>query len=352
VAGTVNGCFDTTSVNITVNPLPSITASANTLICNGDAAVLTATSSSGNYLWGPLVGLSCYTCDTVIASPTENTTYVVTTVNSFNCRKTDTVFVTVIQPFTMTISEKDTICIGDSVVLSAGGAPNYTWTPSSTLSCSDCANPIATPEYTTQYFVIGYDDYNCFSYRDSVEIAVGQYPVVTIDPIPPLSTGTIYPITSNITNGPIRTFQWRPPTYLDCDDCETPKATIKRDICYSLEAENIYGCAGSDTICIKAFCENVQTFIPNAFTPDRDGINDIFMVRAKGINTVKSFKIYNRWGQIVFERSNFPPNNPAYGWDGKIKGTIATADVFAYTAEVLCENNVSYVYKGNVTLIR
>ena len=68
-----------------------------------------------------------------------------------------------------------------------------------------------------------------------------------------------------------------------------------------LSVTNIYGCVATDTILINSFCKSAQVFIPNAFTPDGDGLNDILMVRGKGI-TVKSFRIFNRWGELVFER--------------------------------------------------
>ena len=76
------------------------------------------------------------------------------------------------------------------------------------------------------------------------------------------------------------------------------------------------------------------------------------MVRGTGIKSIKQFRVFNRWGELVFEKSNFSPNDPKYGWDGKIRGILATPDVFVYTAEVLCENDVPYTYKGNVTIIR
>jgi gliding motility-associated-like protein len=103
---------------------------------------------------------------------------------------------------------------------------------------------------------------------------------------------------------------------------------------------------------IKVFCEDAQVFIPNAFTPDGDGINDILMVRGKGIQLVKSFRIFNRWGEVVFDKYNFPPNNTTYGWNGKIKGVFGPPDVFVYTAEVICENGSAYSYKGNVSIIK
>jgi gliding motility-associated-like protein len=250
------------------------------------------------------------------------------------------------------VSPNDTICVGESATLTVSGASNYVWTPSASLSCSTCPNPIATPIITTTYTVIGSDNYRCFTDTGKVVVAVGKYPVVTLPAPQILSTGMLYPIIPQITNGPIRNYDWTPTSNLSCDNCANPIAFIKKDVCYSLEAENIYGCKGSDTFCIRVFCENTQAFIPNTFTPDGDGINDIFMVRGTGIKTVKQFRIFNRWGELIFEKSNFPPNSIQYGWDGKIRGVPAIPDVFVYTAEVLCENDVPFTYKGNVTLIK
>jgi hypothetical protein len=83
-----------------------------------------------------------------------------------------------------------------------------------------------------------------------------------------------------------------------------------------------------------------------------DGINDVLMVRGKGIASVKNFRIFNRWGELVFERSNFSPNIVSFGWDGRIRGVVGPPDVFVYTAEVICENGTSYVYKGNTSIIK
>ena len=93
-------------------------------------------------------------------------------------------------------------------------------------------------------------------------------------------------------------------------------------------------------------------FIPNTFTPDGDGLNDILMVRGKGIVSVKYFRIFNRWGELVFERTNFAPNNISFGWNGKVKGIVGPPDVFVYTAEVICENGTVYTYKGNTSIIK
>jgi gliding motility-associated-like protein len=120
-----------------------------------------------------------------------------------------------------------------------------------------------------------------------------------------------------------------------------------------LEVENQFGCKASDTIGFRVFCDQqAQVFVPNAFSPDGDGLNDVLMVRGKGITAVRYFRIFNRWGQVVFERSNIQVNDPAQGWDGNINGVPAQPDVYVFTAEVQCTAGGTYTYKGNVTLIR
>jgi gliding motility-associated-like protein len=129
-------------------------------------------------------------------------------------------------------------------------------------------------------------------------------------------------------------------------------AEVKKNISYAVIATTAYGCSASDTISIKVTCSKDQVFIPNAFSPDGDGINDILMVRASGIATVKYFRVFNRWGEMVFEQSNFVPNNPLYGWNGKVKGVAGGPDVFVYTWEALCENGSLFSNKGNVSIIK
>ena len=99
-------------------------------------------------------------------------------------------------------------------------------------------------------------------------------------------------------------------------------------------------------------CKNANVFIPNTFSPNNDGSNDVFYVRGKGLDRVKSLRIFNRWGEVVFEGNNLPVNNPLYGWDGKFKGKNPVADVYVYQVEVFCENSQVIRFDGNVALIQ
>jgi gliding motility-associated-like protein len=111
---------------------------------------------------------------------------------------------------------------------------------------------------------------------------------------------------------------------------------------------NIISCPVAEQ---NIFCKNSQVFIPNAFSPDGDGLNDIFMIRGNGVY-VKSLVIFNRWGEVVFEKKNFNANDSKFAWDGKVKGVPATPDVFVYTAQILCDNGVPQFYKGNVSVLK
>ncbi|HRF40788.1 MAG TPA: gliding motility-associated C-terminal domain-containing protein, partial [Saprospiraceae bacterium] len=93
--------------------------------------------------------------------------------------------------------------------------------------------------------------------------------------------------------------------------------------------------------------------IPNAFSPNNDGTNDRLMVFAgEDVAYIRSFQVFNRWGESVFEVYNFPPNDPAYGWDGNHRAQLYNAAVFAYFAEVEFIDGSVKLFKGDVTLIK
>jgi len=199
----------------------------------------------------------------------------------------------------------------------------------------------------------------CSSSTDTL-IQIGGYPIVKFsqDTIT-VPTGFLLKLAPEITNAtapgilPMKNFAWTPSQDVVCNDaiCSTPVANIKNNTCYAVKATNIYGCSGSDTLCVKVFCTGSQVFIPNAFAPRGNLQENVkLIVRASGIASVRSFRVFNRWGKVVFEKNNFPPNSPDFGWDGYVNGRLADQGVYIYTVEVVCENGVPFTYKGNVTL--
>ncbi len=352
VAATQFGCFDTAYHYINVNPSPFVKTIEDRVVCKGQS-IPVITSGGISYSWSPVNALNCSTCASPVASPLNSTAYVVTGKNSFGCTAKDTVTLTVAQPVKLAVSQNDSLCIGQSASLSASGAHTYQWSPSAALTQVTASVVKVAPVATTKYRVVGSDELGCFKDTAYITVAVGEYPVVNLGQDKVLASGDKLQMNPKVTNGPISKWSWFPAGDLSCTNCPAPVAQVKNDVCYSVLATNAFGCAGTDTVCIRTFCEGSQVFIPNAFTPDGDGVNDHLFVRGKGIKLIKSFRVFNRWGQVVFERANFTPdNNTANAWDGRIKGKDASPDAYIYTCEVVCDNETPFTYKGNVTLLK
>jgi gliding motility-associated-like protein len=112
------------------------------------------------------------------------------------------------------------------------------------------------------------------------------------------------------------------------------------------------GCIAKDDVAVEPYCTADNIFLPNTFSPNGDGQNDVFYPRGTGITSIKSMLIFNRWGELVFERKDFALNDVTAGWNGTFKTRPLTADVYVYVVEVQCGNNEVYGMKGNVTLMR
>jgi gliding motility-associated-like protein len=350
IAGTEQQCFDTAHVDFEVLQTPTIQVNDDLTICR-DKSVALQVNGAVNYSWYPVEGLTCAGCPDPVARPFETTQYVVKGVAANGCHQFDTVTVFVKQPFKISVNKSDSICMGSKMQLVASGAESYSWLPTNGLSNPLSGTPVATPRISTTYRVVGTDNL-CFTDTAYVRIGVGNIPSIELGEDQTLNTGAPYKIKPVITNGPIKSWSWTPANDLSCSDCPEPVAAPGNNTTYVATAVTEYGCVAKDTIRFKVFCENSQVFIPNGFTPDGDGINDIVMVRARGISKVRYFRIFNRWGEMVFERYNFQPNDPANGWDGKIKGQESGPAVYVYLAEVECSNGTPFTYKGNITLIK
>jgi gliding motility-associated-like protein len=142
---------------------------------------------------------------------------------------------------------------------------------------------------------------------------------------------------------------WRPDTTLSALDIANPLAYPKETHTYYVEVSDSQGCHKTDSVIVvvrKRPCEQSNIYIPNAFSPNGDGKNDVLYVRGNGITQIY-FAVYDRWGQKVFET-----NDITKGWDGKFKGARLDPAVFGYYAEGVCPGNEKFFKKGNVTLLR
>jgi gliding motility-associated-like protein len=345
-----SGCKDTVPRIIEAYRVPVVNAGNDIMVCRGSGIPLLA-SGADNYTWTPSTGLSCNNCPNPVASPADTTQYIVTGTTIHGCSNIDTIIVNVKQPFTMLNGPGDTLCKGGSLRLYASGAYTYAWSPSAGLSNTTSSSPIASPTVSTTYRVIGTDDKGCF--RDTAYIAIKVYPIPTVDggPDKTINVGQSVTLTPTISSDVVNVF-WSPTTGTVSSNYPSVTVQPKETTTYMVEATNGGGCKSRDNVTVFVLCNGANFFIPNTFSPNGDGANDVFYPRGTGLFNIKSFRIFNRWGEIVFEKGGFAANDASAGWDGTFKGVKLNPDVYVYTAEILCDNQNVLILKGNVALIR
>jgi gliding motility-associated-like protein len=316
---TRNGCRQFATKNIIIRPLPVPAVSPrSTTICEQTNLTLNANDGT-DYVWTPNTGIvSGANTANPIVSPANNTQYFVRVTNQYGCQQIDSAMVRIDRRVKLVFGTNATICIGDSVRLTASGNTNqFNWSPATGLSDANIANPMAKPQQTTTYIVTGVSQNVCPSETGSVTIVVGNYPTVDLGADLTLTAGQTYNFNPTLSSD-VTTYQWRPTTGLNCSGCRNPQFIADRDIQYTLTVGNQYGCKTTDTVKVKVLCNKGSIFMPNAFTPNGDGKNDRFFVAGWGIKKVQRFTIFDRFGQVVFTRSNVDAGDPSAGWDGSL----------------------------------
>jgi gliding motility-associated-like protein len=185
----------------------------------------------------------------------------------------------------------------------------------------------------------------------SKKIIINPLPVITLTADTSIIVGT--GITIPLMYSPnIVSFNWAPPYNLSCTNCANPIANPKFTTTYKVSVTDENGCISSKNITVLVLCNDKNFFIPNTFSPNGDGNNDWFYPRGKGLDRIEGMRIFNRWGEMVYEKKNFPANDYQSGWNGLSKGKPAPVDTYIYLINIICENAAIITYKGNVTLIR
>lgn len=216
-------------------------------------------------------------------------------------------------------------CQGDPIQIFASGGISYLWTPATGLSSDTIADPIATPNSSTNYLVTMYDVNGCSdtAYAD----------VIIYEPITAITFDTIMVIGQeiqlNVYQGPGYNYTWTPATGLSCITCPNPIAQPLVNTIYYVTIEDDGACFTA----VSSFEFEIKPIttidVPTAFTPDGDGDNDVIFVRGLGIKRLIEFKVYNRWGQLLFETDDIDK-----GWDGFYMGKLQNIETYVYFASV------------------
>lgn len=146
--------------------------------------------------------------------------------------------------------------------------------------------------------------------------------------------------------------KWLPARTVSCDTCENVWLSPLETTTYSVTAKGPDGCTEKAYVTVRVV-SNRKVFIPNIFSPDGDGNNDRFYpYTARNVNKINYFRVFSRWGEMVYENKDFQPNEQDAGWDGKHNGTVLPSDVYVYVMEIELKNGLVEIYKGDVTLMR
>lgn len=348
------GCSSVNSLEdkIVIFPDPAITISPSSpFVCKTNAVQLQA-SGAATYEWLPGTGLNSNNSTSPIAFPAETTTYTIKGTDANGCTGTTTTTVAVPKPFTINVSSDADICKGSSANLKVEGANSYQWI-NTTMGLSDMQipDPVASPLTTTQYTVVGFDQYKCYSDTEQVNVIVRPSPTVNAGNDKEVIYGSQNVLNITNSNDVVR-WKWTPSEFLNCTNCPSPISKPYKSMEYVVEVFNNYNCSAKDSVMLKAGCAEKNIFIPTAFTPNIDGLNDRFTVTGTGVSIVKSLRIYNRWGEIIFEKKNFYPNDNNAAWDGRYGSIDAPAGTYVYFAEMECNVGERFTRKGTVTLVR
>ncbi|MBP6432399.1 MAG: PKD domain-containing protein [Ferruginibacter sp.] len=340
------GCSGTDDV--TINVVDRVTQGNNydTTICTGDAAQLRLFSNALYYTWTPNDGsLNNTTIKNPTATPTVATSYNVIGKISDKCFAQNTINVTPV-PYPNVVAPDVSVCFGTSTQLQASGGSIYNWSPRTYLNSTTIANPTVTNPVTSVLYTL--------TVRDVLGCPKPVQKLVKLDVVRiranagPRDTSVVLgqPLQLNASGG--TNYVWLPDNrWLSSTTINNPVALPQNDIEYIVQVSDINGCTGLDSIRVRLFRVAPGLYVPNAFTPNGDGKNDIFRPVVLGIKSLDLFQVYNRFGQMVYSGTDI-----AKGWDGTFGGRPQDPANFVWIAEATDYTGKKIKRKGNVILIR
>ena len=249
----------------------------------------------------------------------------------------------------LVISNDVALCAGISTTLNAfGGSSAYTWTPSSSLSCSNCSSPVATPFDNTLYTVTTYGC-NGNLLTASVFVAVQPLPLINVLNIDTcVFYGQKIELISEYDINPTNHVNWYVTGVTVCKDCPIQIISPYLSGYYQAVVTDSVGCVGSDSfnLCVRTDCPDSTLIVPNFMTPNGDGVNDNFTILNPENIPIVFLRIFDRWGTMIYESYSQTPS-----WNGYYLGTVALPGVYVYYIESTCPITGNVIKAGNVTIL-
>jgi gliding motility-associated-like protein len=314
------------TVAIIVYPLPVINVAPAITGCE-DSRLQISAAGGALYNWTGPNGFTSTSSSIVFTSlKTSNAgSYSVTAISDKGCSKSATTSLTVFPAVNATVTQDQTICEGTSTTLGASGGSSYQWTPTKGLSNAAVSNPAAQPVDSTQYHVIVKNQHGC-SDTATVSVHVFKKPVANAGPDKKTKSGNPVQIEGSASGTNI-SYSWTPGNLSDPASL-TPIAKPSQSITYTLTVVSGVGCGtSSDNMEIRVY------EIPNAFSPNGDGINDTWSIKSPDAFSGSVVEVYNRFGQIVFRSNGYP-----IPWNGMFNNTPVPSGTYYYVIDLKSSN--------------
>ncbi len=327
------------------------TPQTDPVICESKSTQLELLSNATQYAWTPRTGLNDTTIYNPVANPVVTTPYTVTATLG-RCTATDIVVVNVNAAPIPDAGADGFICYGQSYTLQPSGGTVYAWAPTTYLNNPNSTNPVSTPVKDITYTMSIVSDVNGCASLVTDQIYIDVTPPVKVKTFPYDTIG--YPgdrfqLLAVPSDTDANIYVWSPSAGLSNPNIANPIITIGpigSDLTYQVITSTIAGCKGEGYVHIKVYT-GPDIYMPTGFTPNGDGRNDRFTPFPVGIKSLGYFRVFNRWGQMVFST-----NTLNVGWDGKFGGKDQASGTYVWMAEGVTLQGKKITKKGVVTLIR
>ncbi len=327
---------------IKVNAIPKTALESNSPICENNTLEMDATGGL-TYQWNGINNFSATGSSISINNVklSQSGKYYVLVTSDAGCKSLDSVSVVVNPSPVAGISfSVENICEGEDVQLESSGGINYQWMPETGLSATNISNPIASPELTTLYNVIVSNQFAC-SDTAQVTVNVAMRPGANAGPDKWIIKGNSVQLSASAA-GLNAGYSWFPDAFINSTRVLQPTVNPPQDTSYILQVISNDGCGTAmDTVRVFVYKD---VFVPNAFSPNDDGLNDTWNIPALAAYPEFELTVFNRAGQVVFQNKN--DNRP---WNGKFKGNLLPVGIYIYVIDI---KGGGEKIKGTVALLR
>ncbi len=345
---TAAGCINKDTVSIIVLEVPQVNASGDTTICGSSSVQLNANASGAiSYSWTPTTGLNNPNISNPLANPDATTNYLVTATGANGCKNTDSVLVQIFPKPQFSVAPPFALlCEGTSLTLTAYGGDSYSWYGDTSFTSINSAVTTVTPLESVIYSVIIEEEKCMLTDTLFVDVSVLSSPIASASKSNDITCNVLE--TQLSSTGGLR-FNWTPASTLSNSNISNPIANPTETTLYTVKVTSETGCTDTDTVTVLASGGDTEKtfFVPTAFSPNGDGLNDCFSLQKWGNVSITEFAIYNKWGNKVFYS-----NDINQCWDGYYLKTAQPPGVYVYY--ILAESPIcgKFNRKGTIVLIR